>query len=59
MVVVVDVVVVIVGVGFVGERLLVGFEVRFGVGVRWCWEGVDANDKEEKVVAEAANGESL
>lgn len=53
------VVVVIVGVGIVGERLLVGFEVRFGVGVRWCWEGVDANDKEEKVVAEAANGESL
>lgn len=59
MVVVVDVVVVIVGVGIVGERLLVGFEVRFGVGVRWCWKGVDANDKEEKVVAEAANGESL
>ena len=58
-VVVVDVVVVIVGVGIVGERVLVGFEVCFGVGVRWCWEGMDANDKEEKEVAEAAIGESL
>ena len=56
-VVVVDVVVVIVGI--VGERVLVGFEVRFGVEVRWCWEGMDANDKEEKVVAEPAIGESL
>ena len=56
---VVVVVVEIVGVGIVGERVLVGFEVRFGVEVRWYWKRMDANDKEEKVVAEATIGESL
>jgi hypothetical protein len=43
----------------VEERVLVGFEARFGVAVRCCWEGMDAKDKEETAVAEAAIGERL
>lgn len=58
-VLVVVAVVVVAVVGVVKERVLVGFEARFGVVVRCCWEGMDAKDKEEIAVAEAAIGERL
>lgn len=57
--IVVVAVVAVVVVGVVGERVLVGLEVRFEVVVRCCWEGMDAKDKEEIAVAEAAIGERL